>query len=163
MKEYTCFRDRLPVWTGLGGCGEQRPRPWSLPWAARRAGLPMKGGGAAAAALTAVVCSGYNGPFALSQHSMCSPWGRLPGDPLLPLRAVGAAYHRRNLWSGLYLLPETLWCLLLLGRVFHTSVTAAPQGICGWEYIAPVLPGGSVDPFLGREGCQKTVLLEEQA
>ena len=77
----------------------------------------MKGGGAAAAALTAVVCS----------------------------------------------LPETLWCLLLLGGVFHTSVTAAPQGICGWEYIAPALPGGSVDPFLGREGCQKTVLLEEQA
>lgn len=116
---------------------------------------PREGGGAAAA-VTAVVRSGHSGPSALSQHSPCSPWGRLPGGPLLPLRAVGAAYHRRNLCSDLcLLLPETLRCLLLPGRVFHTSVTVAPQGICWWEYIAPALPGGSVDPFLGGRAARR--------
>lgn len=95
-------------------------------------------------------------PLCPLHHLPCCPWGRLPGGPLLPLRAVGAAYHRRNLCSDLcLLLPETLRCLLLPGRVFHISVTVAPQGICWWEYIAPALPGGSVDPFLGGRASRR--------
>lgn len=95
------------------------------------------------------------------QHSPCS-LGKAARRPSFPLRAMSAAYHRRNLCSDLcLLLPETLRCCFFQGEYFTPQSQLPLKAILVGTH-SPALPGASVDPFLGR-GRQETVLLGEQA